>query len=106
MSTRKTWDDYGIGKERYKELRSVCRLGEYISLVRSAAYRADKEIAEFIILSVTQNRSFDRMEFNEKLGRIPCGRTDFYAIRRRFYYLLDTELCKLQGVVYKKTADL
>lgn len=106
MSTRKSWDDYGISKERYRELKSICRLREYNSLVRSVAHTADKEIAEFIILSVTQNRSFDRLEFDLKLGRIPCGRTDFYAIRRKFYYLLDDELRRMQGVVYKKTADL
>ena len=95
MSSRKTWDDYGISRERYQELKSICRLEEYKSLVRSVAYTTDREIAEFLILSVTQNRSFDRLEFTSKLGRVPCGRTDFYAIRRKFYYLLDTELRKL-----------
>lgn len=106
MSTRKSWNDYGISRERYRELKSVCRLKEYTALVRSVAHTTDEEIAEFIILSVTQNRSFDRLEFDRKLGRIPCGRTDFYAIRRRFYYLLDAELRKIQGVVYQKTANV
>lgn len=94
MSTRKTWDDYGISRERYQELKSICRLEEYKPLVRTAAYMVDEEIAEFIILSVTQNRSYDRLELTSRLGRIPCGRTDFYAIRRRFYYLLDVGLRK------------
>lgn len=94
MSTRKSWDEYGISRERYQELKSICRMEEYKSLVQSVAYTTDREIAEFLILSVTQNRSFDRLEFTSKLGRVPCGRTDFYAIRRRFYYLLNIELRK------------
>lgn len=42
-----------------------------------------------IILSVTKSKSYDRLEFDLQLGRVPAGRTDFYGFRRKFYHNLD-----------------
>ena len=87
-----TFDNYGITAERYKELRAVCRSGEHSDTVRLAAYTAAPDIAEYILLSATENKTFERVEFDEKLGQIPCCRTDFYGHRRLFYHHLDQQL--------------
>lgn len=60
---------YGIIWERYLELRSLCQSRKYDSIVRQAAYQASEEIAEYIIKSVTQKKSYGKIEFDRKLGR-------------------------------------
>lgn len=87
-------NSYGITAERYKELRAACQSGEYSDTVRLAAYTAAPDIAEYILLSVTENKTYERVEYSERLGRIPCGRTDFYGYRRLFYHHLDQLLRK------------
>lgn len=92
-----SFDIYGINRERYLELRNVCRSGEYENIVRSAAYAAAPDIAEYILMSVTQNKSYDSLAIEWELGKIErmvCGRTDFYACRRLFYHYLDQMLKK------------
>lgn len=91
---RKTWEDYEIDRGRREKLRMMCRDKAYGNLVRQLAYRANADIAEYIIKSVTESKSYDRLEFNPELGRIPYGKTDFYGIRRYFYYLFDLEVRK------------
>lgn len=39
-----------------------------------------------LLMSVTRNRGYER------LGRVPCGRRQFYGIRRVFYVELDARL--------------
>lgn len=58
----------------------------------STARSADDKVAEFILLSVMKNLSYDHIEYHEKLGRCPIGRTDFYGIRRLFFHYLDCAL--------------
>lgn len=87
-----TWDDYGIDRERYKELRSMCHKKEYADLISSAAYTANKDIAKYILLSVKENKSYEGIEYAQGLGRIPCGRTDFYGYRRYFYHLFNEKI--------------
>lgn len=87
-----TWQDYGINKARYAELQEMCQSRKYDAAARSAAYQANKDIAEYILLSVRKNLSFESVEYTEGLGRIPCGRTDFYGYRRLFYHLFDEKL--------------
>lgn len=91
---RHSWEHYGISKERYRKLTDMIRSGRYTSLAQSAAHTASKDIAEYILLSVMKNKSYEGVEYAEGLGRIPCGRTDFYGIRRYFYYLFDKEMKK------------
>lgn len=93
-----TWDEYGISRERYKELRSVCNKKEYANLIRAAACEANKDIAEYILLSVKGNKSYEGVEYAQGLGRIPCGRTDFYGYRRLFYNILDKKIGGLKDV--------
>lgn len=96
---RKTWEDYGISKERYKELKEYICSGIYVSAATIAAYEANKNIAEYILLSVKENKSYDDLRVKWELReaeRIPYCRTDFYGIRRYFYYLFDLELKKIE----------
>lgn len=92
---RYSWDYYGITKERYKQLTEYIQSGRYAALASQAAYRADENIAEYILLSARKNRSYEGIEYTEGLGRIPCGRTDFYGYRRYFYHLIDLELRRI-----------
>lgn len=92
---RYPWKYYGLDKIRQKELTSLMRSGKYALMLRSAAYMANKPIAAYLIKSVIEKRSYDRLEFDSQLGRIPCGRTDFYGIRRYFYHLFDLKLKKI-----------
>lgn len=87
-----TWQDYGITKERYDELKALCQSGKYDDVARSEARRANEIISEYILLSVKKNLSFEGVEYAKGLGRIPCGRTDFYGYRRLFYHLFDERI--------------
>lgn len=126
------WDDYGISRHRYEELKAFClqyeekkaKINRGISSVandgmpkgnfkpniienmaiRNVIYQKDCEIIEqaaiaaggdigihqYILKSVTNDLSYNFVEYDEKLGRIPVGRTDFYGYRRLFYYYLDS----------------
>lgn len=87
-----TWKDYGITRERLKELKKLCCLPENASITRCAACRASEMLSEYILLSVRENLSYDDLEFNSRLGRIACGRTDFYGYRRLFFHLFDESM--------------
>ena len=77
---RASWESYGLGDKAYrKKLYLLCQSGKYRGLVRQAAYQASEEIAEYIIKSVTQKKSYGKIEFDRKLGRICVCQTDFYG---------------------------
>lgn len=86
---RISYEEYGISKNRLLELQDGCRTGMCPSEMMSNACNGFEFVGPWIILSVTKNRSYDSLEFDLKLGRIPCGRSNFYSYRRRFYYNLD-----------------
>lgn len=97
LAPRHSWKYYGISKERYRQLTEYIRSGRYASLASQAAHTANKDIAEYILLSVTQNKSYDALRVKwelKEMERIPYCRTDFYGIRRYFYYLFDLEVRK------------
>ena len=81
--------EYGITKEHYKELRQKCRDGIYSRDAMIRACAGFEYIAPWLIISVTQGKSYDKLEYDRRFGRIPCGRTDFYGYRRMFYEALD-----------------
>lgn len=90
-----TWDDYGISIARYEELQKICQSRKYDDLARTLAYQANKDIAEYILLSVREDVSYDKFDlpkYKNKLGRICVCRTDFYGYRRLFYHLFDEKL--------------
>ena len=124
-----TWDDYGISKLRYKELKNFClqyqekkkkiqygisainvdnsggssspgnptentalhntRYMKDIQLIETCARETDIDLYPYIIKSVTENKTYNDIEYDEKFGKIPVGKTEFYAYRRRFYHLLN-----------------
>lgn len=95
---RYSWKYYGISKERHRQLTEYIQSGRYASVVRLAAYTASKDIAEYILLSVKENLSYDELQKMwelKKIERMACCRTDFYGYRRLFYSLFDRELRRI-----------
>ncbi len=89
---------YRITKERYGQLTEYIRSGRYASLASQAAHTANETIAEYILLSVTQNKSYDALRVKwelKEMERIPYCRTDFYGIRRYFMSLFDKEMRRI-----------
>lgn len=123
-----TWEDYGISKFRYRELKAFClqypekiekvqyglvshepteghsgRISRptenqaisnspYIQdclMIEQAAAAASREIAPWILVSVTEDLNYEELEYHPELGRIPINRFDFYGVRRLFYSILD-----------------
>lgn len=126
-----TWDDYGISKNRYKELKAFClqydekksriQYGTNSSppmweggtsgggfagkpverqaienesyakdcrMVEEAAIRANPDIWKYIVKSATQDLPYEYVEYDDELGRITVGKTDFYVYRKLFYFYL------------------
>lgn len=95
---RHSWQHYGITKERYSQLTQYIQSGGYTSLASQAAHTANEMIAEYILLSVTQNKSYDALRVKwelKEMERIPYCRTDFYGIRRYAIHLFDLEMRKI-----------
>ena len=95
---RYSWDYYGISKERYRQLTEYIQSGRYASLASQAAHRANEMIAEYILLSVKENKSYDVLRAKwelKEMEQIPYCRTDFYGIRRYFFSILDKELRRI-----------
>lgn len=126
-----TWEDYGISRHRYEELKAFCLQYEEkkarinsnrgigsmnydgmpkgnfkenileknaiqniiyqkdCDMIEQAAMAAAPEISSYIIKSVTNDLSYNFIEYDEKLGRIPVGINEFYGMRRLFYHYLD-----------------
>lgn len=94
-NARASYADYGITPQRLEELMMIVKSGKYDQLVQSAAHRANKDIAEYLIISIAQNKSYDALEkmwARGEIERIPCGKTDFYGTRRLFFHYLDCAL--------------
>ncbi|MDE7323081.1 MAG: hypothetical protein K2N73_10230 [Lachnospiraceae bacterium] len=92
---RYSWSHYGITKERYRQLTEYIQSGRYAALASQAAHAANEMIAEYILLSITKNKSYDELQKKwelREIKRIPCCRTDFYGYRRYFYYLLNEKI--------------
>lgn len=92
---RRSWEHYGISKERYRQLTEYIQSGRYADLASRAAREANKDIADFLLLSVIKNKSYDVLRAKwelKEMEQIPYCRTDFYGIRRYFYHLFDLEV--------------
>lgn len=57
-----------------------------ISLVEGAAKETDKDLWSYILRWVTEPGSYDTFNAREP---IPMGREKYYALLRRFFYILD-----------------
>lgn len=89
---------YGLTEERVAELAKLIQSGRYATLASQAAHTANEMIAEYILLSVTQNKSYDALRVKwelKEMEQIPYCRTDFYGIRRYFYHLFDLEVRRI-----------
>lgn len=58
-------------------------------MIEQAAIATSAEIYPYILKSVTNDLSYPFIEYDEKLGKISVGKTDFYGYRRLFYHKLD-----------------
>lgn len=95
---RYSWEHYGITKERRAQLTQYIRSGKYAHLASQEAHTANETIAEYLIISIAENKSYDALEkmwARGKIERIPYGKTDFYGIRRYFMHLMDLEMRKI-----------
>lgn len=95
---RHSLEYYGLTDERVAELEKLIQSGRYTSLASQAAHKANEMIAEYILLSVTKNKSYDALRVKwelKEMERIPYCRTDFYGIRRYFYHLFDLEVRRI-----------
>ena len=121
-----SWEDYGISKNRYKELKAFCmqyqekkdkiqyglpsvkqdgmpggsistkslveqqaiendRYKQDICMIYEAAVATDPDIWKYILRSVTEDLPYEYVMYDAEYGRIPVGKTEFYAMRRLFY---------------------
>lgn len=63
------------------------RIAQDIELVEESAFAADRELGIYILDSVTNAKSFARLEAEG----IPCGKDMFYDRVRKFYWILSNE---------------
>lgn len=92
---RHSWEHYRISKERHRKLTEYIQSGRYAILASQAAYTANKDIAEYILLSATENLSYDelrKMWELKKIERMACCRTDFYGYRRLFFSIINEKM--------------
>lgn len=92
---RRSCAECGIEQQRLEELQSGCRTGIYPSEILKAACKEFEFIELWILLSVRQGKSFDRLQILWELGemeRPAVSRSSFYRFRRRFFANLDKAL--------------
>lgn len=58
-------------------------------MIEKAAEATSKELYPYILKSVINGLSYRYIEYDENIGRIPVGKTEFYAMRRKFFHYLD-----------------
>lgn len=95
---RHSWKYYDISKARYRQLTEYIQSGRYTVIASQAAHTANEMIAEYILLSVIEHKSYEGLEkmwARGEIDRIPYGKTDFYGIRRYFYHLFDLEVRRI-----------
>lgn len=95
-----SWKDYGISVQTQRELKEFCFLYDEkkkrgnsqdltdCKMIEEAARESSEELAPYLLKSVTDDLSYEYLEFDDTLGRIPVGKTDFYGYRRKFYACL------------------
>jgi len=65
-----------------------------VEMIESTAILAGRDVAEFLLYAVTnEGITYNYLRSGRcSLGVIPCGRNQYYQIRRSFYYLLSKKL--------------
>lgn len=95
---RHSWHYYGISRARYKQLAEYIHSGRYATVARQAAHTANKDIAEYLVMSIEKELSYDdleRMWTLKEIERMPVGRSDFYGWRRYYMHIFDMELRRI-----------
>lgn len=95
---RQGYDFYGLDKQQVKKLQNQCKAGVYPSETLQKACEGFEWLAPWILLSVQQGLSYDFLEYNVRLGRIPAGKSNFYGYRRMFFYNLN----RLEAIQWQK----
>lgn len=86
MQREKIYAECQLGQKEIKAIKQEMKQDENIVKVILSALLSCEDMADWLILSTKKERpTYERVEFTQ-LGIIPYGRTDFYAIRRKFYY--------------------
>lgn len=75
----RTWSDYGITRERLRELKNYCHSAIDTSLIEEAARRANKSIVKELVDSLTRGLSYSKLTIN---GYVPIGQKDFYGYKK------------------------
>ena len=70
VSTRPSYPELGISKERLRELQDGCRVGIYSSEMLSKACQGLGFVKPWILLSVTKSLSYDGLQRLWDLGDI------------------------------------
>ena len=60
-------------------------LAEKLKLVEQTAIETDEELFPYLILAVTKGLTYNELYL---LRDMPCGRTRYYKLYRKFFYLL------------------
>jgi hypothetical protein len=66
-----------------------------IALIESVALTAGRDLAEYLLYAVTnEGVSYKYLRYGrcKHLGPIPCGKNEYYQMRRLFYYLLSKKM--------------
>ena len=58
----------------------------YISIVKAAAEETDIFLSRYILKDVTEQRPYTYLH---GVMEMPCGRTQYYILRRKFFWILD-----------------
>ena len=66
------------------ELRE--RYFSYIHIVETAASETDIFLAKYILKDVTEKRTYTYLH---GVMQMPCGRTSYYILRRKYFWILD-----------------
>lgn len=66
------------------EMRSL--YFDKMSLVKKAAIETDFDLAEYILIAVTEGLSYEKLKARFE---IPCGREMYYNRYRKFFWVLD-----------------
>lgn len=58
----------------------------YINMVNTAAKETDIFLSKYLLKDVTEKRTYTYLRY---VMDIPCGRTQYYVLRRKFFWILD-----------------
>lgn len=85
LGMKRNYAGYGIERAVAKRLIEECKAGRHAELLHEAARHAAPGLEKWIILSIMEGKSFDRMAVRWELGeteKMPCCRNSFYTYRK------------------------